>query len=128
MTLEEAIRSELKDGKLSCAAAFKIAQAQEVSPGEVGDLADELGIRISHCQLGLFGYGPKAQGLHKVVQPAETVSPELQSALQKHTREGEITCADLWAVAKKMSIPKMEASAAAEKLGLRVVQCQLHCF
>jgi len=128
MTLEEAIRNETKDGKLSCAAAFKAAQAQEVSPGEVGDLADELGIRISHCQLGLFGYGPKAQGLHKVVQPAETVSSELESALQNHTQNGQITCADLWAIARKMSIPKMEAAAAAEKLGLRVIQCQLHCF
>lgn len=128
MILEEAVRSALRDGTLPCATAFKITQEQEVSPGEIGDLADDLDIRISHCQLGLFGYGPKAQGLHKVVQAAESVSAELEAALQSRARDGKITCADLWAIAKKMSIPKMEASSAAEALGLRVSQCQLHCF
>lgn len=128
MNIEEAIRSTLRNGTLPCATAFKVAQEQEVSPGEIGDLADDLDIRISHCQLGLFGYGPKAQGLHKVVQAAESVSAELEAALQSRTQNGRISCADLWAVAKKMSIPKMEASAAAETLELHVTQCQLHCF
>ena len=71
MTLEEAIRKSLKEEKLPCAVAFKVAGEQGVPPSEVGDLATDLDIRVSHCQLGLFGYGPKAQGLHKILKPAE---------------------------------------------------------
>ena len=128
MTLEQAIQNVLKDGQLSCAAAFRISRARRCSPGEVGDMANHLDIRISHCQLGLFGYGPKAQGLHKVVQAAETVSAELEGALKSRAHDGKISCADLWAIAKRLSIPKMEACAAAEALELHVTQCQLHCF
>lgn len=128
MTIEETLRNSLKDSKLPCAVAFRIAQEHSVAPGEVGDLATGLDIRISHCQLGLFGYGPKAQGLHKIVRPAETVSADVEKALRDRTADGNITCIDAWAVAKKMRIPKMEVAAAIEALGLRLIQCQLHCF
>lgn len=128
MTIEETLRNSLKDGTLPCAVAFRIAQEHSVAPGEVGDLATGLDIRISHCQLGLFGYGPKAQGLHKIVRPAETVSEEVEKALRNRTADGNITCSDAWAIAKKMRIPKMEVAAAIEALGLRLIQCQLHCF
>jgi len=128
MTIEAAIKDALKDGKLSCAAAFRIAQTQSVAPGGVGDLANDLDVRISQCQLGLFGYGPKAQGLHKIVRPSETVSTELERALREHSTGGNITCVDAWAIAKRLRVPKMEVSSAIEALGLRVTQCQLHCF
>jgi len=52
--LEEKIMSSLVDGKLPCAAAFKIAQELKVSPRNVGETADELGIKICNCQLGCF--------------------------------------------------------------------------
>lgn len=41
-------------GKLSCAAARKIAEDHRLSYREIGELADELGIRITDCQLGCF--------------------------------------------------------------------------
>ena len=129
MTLEEAIRNVLRNDQLPCAVAFRVAEEQGVPPGEAGDLATELDIRISHCQLGLFGYGPKEQGLHKILKPAETVSDELQVALQSRvTDDGKITCADVWAVAEALGIAKMEAAAAIETMGLRLTHCQLHCF
>ena len=129
MTLEDAIRDALRNDQLPCAVAFKLAEDQSVRPDKVGDLATEMDIRISHCQLGLFGYGPKEQGLHKILKPAETVSDELQVALQSRVNDdGKITCADVWAVAEAQGIAKMEAAAAMEAMGLRVTPCQLHCF
>ena len=128
MNLEETIRSVLKEGKLPCAVAFKVATEYSATPGEIGDLATNLDIRISHCQLGLFGYGPKAQGLHKILKPAETVSDGLQAALLDRAHDGNITCADVWAVAEAQGIAKMEAAAAVEAMGLRLIHCQLHCF
>ena len=52
--LAAAIRARLRDGRLSCAAAFAIAEELGVSRSEVGRAADALGIRLSHCQLGAF--------------------------------------------------------------------------
>jgi hypothetical protein len=128
MTLQEEVKISVKDGKLSCAAAFKLAGEHHVPAEEIGDLADTLGIRISHCQLGLFGYGPKAEGKHKIVKPAEQVAPELQEVLERRAIDGKVTCADAWAVADTLGITRMQVSAAMETLGMHVTMCQLHCF
>jgi hypothetical protein len=52
--LAAAIRARLRDGRLSCAAAFVIAEELGIPRSEVGRAADALGIRLSHCQLGAF--------------------------------------------------------------------------
>lgn len=52
--VEEKVKSSLVDGKLPCAVAFKIARELKVSPREVGETADRLGIRVNKCQLGCF--------------------------------------------------------------------------
>jgi hypothetical protein len=43
-----------KDGKISCATAFKIARENEVSTQEIGSLLNQLKIKIANCQLGCF--------------------------------------------------------------------------
>lgn len=129
MTLEQAIRDALTNDQLPCAVAFKVAEDQGARPDEVGDLATELDIRVSHCQLGLFGYGPKTEGLHKILKPAEAVSDDLGMAIRKHmTGDGDITCASVWAVAETLGIAKMEAAAAVEAMELHLIDCQLNCF
>ncbi len=52
--LEESIKSSLTNGKLTCAAALKIARDQKIPANQVGDAANELKIRIASCQLGCF--------------------------------------------------------------------------
>jgi len=52
--LEEKIKSSLVDGKLRCPIALKIARELKISPREVGDTADKLGIKLCGCQLGCF--------------------------------------------------------------------------
>ena len=43
-----------KDHKIDCAQAFAIARRHNATPGEVGKVIDELGIKIHNCQLGCF--------------------------------------------------------------------------
>jgi hypothetical protein len=43
-----------KDGKIPCAMAFKIAKECSVSTKEIGNLLNQLKIKISSCQLGCF--------------------------------------------------------------------------
>ena len=52
--LEPAIRKELIDGKLPCAAAWRIADANGLARLEVGRASESLGIKINQCQLGAF--------------------------------------------------------------------------
>ncbi|HYB20375.1 MAG TPA: hypothetical protein VEH09_05575 [Thermodesulfobacteriota bacterium] len=48
------LKETAKDGKISCAMAFKIAKENDVSTKEVGALLNQLKIKISQCQLGCF--------------------------------------------------------------------------
>lgn len=52
--IEEAILEKSKDGKVSCAICFKIAEEFGISKREMGQILNEINIRISQCQLGCF--------------------------------------------------------------------------
>jgi hypothetical protein len=48
--LKEAVR----DGKISCALAQKFALENKISMKQVGDLLNQMKIKITQCQLGCF--------------------------------------------------------------------------
>jgi hypothetical protein len=52
--VEQKIKASLVNGKLPCAAAFKIAEDLRVPLREVGDAANRLKIKICSCRLGCF--------------------------------------------------------------------------
>jgi hypothetical protein len=52
--LIERIRSAGIEGKISCSQALAIAREAKVSTREVGDLLNELKIKVKSCQLGCF--------------------------------------------------------------------------
>jgi hypothetical protein len=52
--LKEEMLKKAVDGKLPCAAAMKIAESLGLQFREVGEAANELGIKIKNCQLGCF--------------------------------------------------------------------------
>jgi hypothetical protein len=122
--IEEAIRGRLSEGKLCCADAFRIAEELAVMPLDVGEAADELEVRLARCQLGLFGYGdPK-----RIVKPAERVAPMLEQAIREGLVGERLPCAEAWVIAARLEIPKLEVANAAEKLGIRISQCQIGAF
>ncbi|WP_425057762.1 hypothetical protein SCACP_23000 [Sporomusa carbonis] len=49
------VRELAKDGRLTCAEATQLANAEGVPPIVVGRAADAAGIKITACQLGCFG-------------------------------------------------------------------------
>ena len=126
--LHQAMLERLEDGRLPCNRAFAIAHILEVEPLTVGLAANETGIRISRCQLGLFGYGPKAEGKHKIVHPMDDVPERLAARLRAAAGGKEITCDAIWKVADGLGYKRIEASSAVEAMGLRVSRCQLACF
>ena len=50
----EKIKTRAKDGKISCAEAQKLADDEGVSYKDMGDMLNELKIKITTCQLGCF--------------------------------------------------------------------------
>jgi len=127
--LAAAVRQAVGEGnQLPCSVAFKIAGELEVTPLQVGEMADELGIRLSHCQLGLFGYGPKSEGKHRIVCPMSEVPADLRSAIEEALVDGRLPCAAAWEIAARFRRPRLDIANAAEGLGVRINRCQLGAF
>ncbi|HET89841.1 MAG TPA: hypothetical protein ENN99_03750 [Chloroflexi bacterium] len=121
--IAQAIQKRTPEGMLGCAAAFRIAEDLGVTPRAVGQTADELNVRLTGCQLRLFGHGDQ-----KGVQPAEEVAPEVAQAIQEGLILGRLPCAVAWAIAVRFGMPKSEVANAAETLGVRIAQCQIGAF
>lgn len=119
------IKDSLTEGKLPCASAFKIARRLKVSPYQVREVADELGVKISQCQLGLFGYG---SGKGKFLEPGREVGEELQARIKEKVVEGGLPCATAWDIAQELKMKRIDVARAAEGLGVRITHCQLGCF
>jgi hypothetical protein len=126
--VRQAMLERLEDGQLPCNQAHAIAQILEMQPLTVGLAANEAGIRISRCQLGLFGYGPKAEGKHKIVQAMDDVPERLAARLRAAADGGKITCTEVWRAADGLGFKRIDASSAVEAMGLKVSRCQLGCF
>ena len=126
--MRDQINAALVDGRLPCLSAFDIAARAAVTPLAVGQEADVMDVRVSHCQLGLFGYGDKRLGLHRIVRAPATLHTALGAALGAAATDGRVTCQELWQIAAELSLPRLAVSGGAEALNLKVVRCQLGCF
>jgi hypothetical protein len=119
-----AVRERARDGGLRCAEAFRIAEELGVTPLAVGRAADDLDVRLMRCQLGLFGHG----GQKSIVEPAEKIEPDLERAIREGLILGRLPCAVAWVIAARFGMPRLHVTNAAEKLDVRIGQCQLGAF
>ncbi|MCJ8502711.1 hypothetical protein [Desulfatitalea alkaliphila] len=122
--LAEAIVRRMTGKTITCSTAHAIAQEQGVSPREAGVAIDLQEGQIQKCQLGLFGYGKG----RKAIVPAESVTPDLQSAIEAALVDGRLPCAAAWHIADTTGMPRMAVANACEKLGIRINRCQLGAF
>jgi hypothetical protein len=131
---EETVRSEIRsrldeDGHIHCEAAHGIAEELGVQPLTMGEMADEIGIRITRCQLGLFGYAaekgmPGYRQVKKLDDPPKTAA----AAVRQAANNGVIPCLTLWHLAEEHGLTKQDMGNVAETLELKVSPCQLGCF
>ncbi len=122
--LMDKIKASAEDGTISCAAAHGAAKALGETPEAAGRAADLLELKITKCQLGLFGYGKGT----KLVKAAESVAPDLQREISGASPDGRITCKDLWAIADARKMKRLDAACACEKIGVKIIKCQLGAF
>ena len=131
---EEAVRIEIRssldnEGQIHCAAAHRIAEKLGVAPLYVGKQANEIDIRISRCQLGLFGYARK-KGMpgYRLAKKLDSPPEAATASVQKAADQGQIPCLTLWRLARQHELTKFDMGNIAETLELKITPCQLGCF
>jgi len=126
--IDEALKNEIiehaKNKSISCKKAEEIAAELGCSLEETGRTIDILNIKITKCQLGLFGYGETK----KIVQPAKEVAPEVKEKITAALKDGNLSCAAAWEIASELNIPRMKICADCEALEIKVKPCQLGAF
>lgn len=122
--LIKAIELQAKNQRITCMEAASISSEFGVSLQEAGKLIDEMNHRITHCQLGLFGYIPEK----KIIYPEKSISSELKSLIENFSQEGKISCEKAWVISSQLKISKLSVGNACEGLGLRIKPCQLGAF
>ena len=122
--IKEKIEIKAKNGQVTCAAAFQIAEELEVSPAEIGKTLDLLEMKLIKCQPGLFGY----ESGQKEVKPKSPESLQMEEAIQTALVDNKLACRDAWDIARRFKVPKMDVSAACDALGIKLKPCQLGAF
>lgn len=122
--IAKALKPKAEDGRVTCAAAHRIARDLGVTAAAVGIAIDLAEYRINKCQLGLFGYYPQKG----IVKAAESVSPELEKAIRSALKNSRLSCWDAWEIAEKSALSRLEIAEACEALQIRISPCQLGAF
>ena len=120
----EAVRLRAVEGEITCADASSIAGELNVAMGEIGVVLELLGIHITKCQLGLFGYAPRRM----IISPAETVDHEIEKAIREALVDHCLSCVASWEIAARSGVPRMKVSSACEALKIKIKPCQLGAF
>lgn len=122
--IAEAVKQKVSHGKITCTASHKIAAELNVAPSEVGLVIDLLEVKLSKCQLGLFGYGPR----RSIVKPAEAIMPDLKQAIETSLTDNRLPCLTAWEIADRFGLKRMDISSACEALQIRISTCQVGSF
>ncbi len=120
----KAVKEKAEYGVIPCATAFIVVEEMNIPAEEVGFTIDRLEIRISKCQLGLFGNTP----MGKIVRPESSVAPEVEEAIRGALVEGRLSCEAAWEIAKRFKLPKIRVSGVCEALNIKINSCQLNAF
>jgi len=123
---ESAIRESLIDGSLPCSHAFRLAETLDRPPRAIGEETNRLELRVSRCQLGIFGY--KDFGDKRLIRRLADVPADVAQALTAAVVDDVLPCASAWKIGRDHSLPRLVVGCAAESLEIRIGNCQLNCF
>ncbi len=104
------------DGRLSCLKSFKVARLIGLQPIEMSDACKSMGIKISNCELGVFGkleFGEASNELYG----------EIAENFNGNT---DVECKTIWKSAQKSTLKKVGSTV--KNSDIEVTYCQLGCF
>ena len=105
-----------EDGKLSCLKAFKVARLIGKHPKEMASITNELGIKITNCELGVFGK-------LKFRDANERVYNKLKENYMGHS---SLECKVLWDEAQRFTLKTVGSTV--KNSDIEVTHCQLGLF
>jgi len=121
--LKKMIKAALADNRLSCRKAHEIAADSEFTPEDIGRAADLMEIRLTGCQLGLFGHGKKEK-----IQAVASLDAKLEKILRESLLDGTLPCLTAWQIAADFNLQKTDITAACEAGKIKITPCQLGAF
>jgi hypothetical protein len=121
--LKKMINAALSNNRLSCKQAHQIAADSGSQPEDVGRAADLMEVRLSGCQLGLFGHGKKEK-----IKAATSLDAKLEKVLQESLKDGALSCIAAWEIASDFNLRKTDITAACETAKIKITPCQLGAF
>ena len=121
---ERTVLQWAKEGEISCIKAFDIAKQLSVPVASIGTTMDLLDIKLTKCQLGLFGHKPAK----KLFKPLDQADPEVKDAISKALTNGRLSCKDAWDISSRCNVTKITVSSTCELLGIKINHCQLGAF
>jgi hypothetical protein len=121
--ITEILKTAAVDNKLACAKVFEISNEHSIFPDIAGITMTHNKIKITHCQLGLFGY-PEGKKIPDFSEAYEDLENSIYDALE----DEKLPCGAAWNIASEMKIKKTDITAACEKLGIKINKCQLGAF
>jgi hypothetical protein len=87
-------------------------------------MIDRLGIRVTDCQLGCFKVAKTAHA----GATTEPFSDEVARRVESLAEKGELTCSNVFALARELDVKPRSVSEAANVQGHKLKHCQLGCF
>ena len=105
-----------EEGKLSCLKAFKVARLIGKEPKEMSSITKSLGIKITNCELGVFGK-------LKFQDPNIQVYNKLKQNYMGHKT---LECKVLWDEAVNSTLKTVGSTV--KNSDIEVSHCQLGCF
>ncbi len=118
------IQQAENDGILACADAHRIAKQTHCTPEDIGIQADLLELRLSKCQLGLFG----CISGNKNFNPDARITLAVRKIILEKQSDGRIDCKTCWDIAKECKISRIDMGTFCEQLEIRIKPCQLGAF
>ena len=123
-TIASRIKEKISGDRISCAEAHGIAAELGREPSDVGVAIDLLEIRITKCQLGLFGHGKEKN----IPVASDPVSPDIEREIKASVVDNRLPCSAAWEIARNLNVPKGTISGACETLKIKISPCQLGAF
>jgi len=106
-----------ENGALSCVKAFKVAKLIGMEPKNIAQIARDMNITITNCELGVFGK-----------LKFNDMNEDIYDILKKRSNNSKIECEIAWKIAQEKGQSINQIGSTIKDSDLKVSKCQIGCF
>lgn len=107
-----------ENGELSCIRAFKAAKLMGIKPKNMAQIAKDMNIKITNCELGVFGKLKFSQ-----------MNDDIYNTLAKNSANNKkVQCEIAWKLAQEKGSTLKKVGSSIKNSDIKVTHCQLGIF